>query len=48
MSKSVYIGCHVLYCVLPNQTNDVVLGMDWIYVINPLIDWNALLLSMGC
>ena len=35
-SKTVHVGCHVLYCVLPNLTSDVVLGMDWLHETQPL------------
>ena len=41
VSEMVHVGCHVQYHVLPNLTSDVVLGMDWLYAINPQIDWNA-------
>ena len=41
VSKTVHVGCLVLYCVLPNLANDVVLGMDWLHAINPQIDWSA-------
>ena len=44
----VHVGCHVLCHVLPNLTSDVVLGMDWLYDINPWIDWHTYLLSMDC
>ena len=46
--KLVHVGCHVLCHVLPNLTSDVVLGMDWLHVINPRIDWNAYSLSLDC
>ena len=46
MSKTVHVGCRVLYHVLPNLTSDVVLGSDWLHVINYLIDWNSFLLSL--
>ena len=48
MSEIVHIGCSILCCILPNLTNDVVLGMDWLHAINPLIDWNNLSLSLDC
>ena len=38
MSETIYIACSVLCCILPNLTSDVLLGMDWLYVLNPLID----------
>ena len=38
MSKTVYVGCRALYCVLPNSTSDMILDMDWLHAINPLID----------
>ena len=41
VSKMVHIGCRILCCILPNLTNDVVLGMDWLHAINIQIDWNA-------
>ena len=44
----VYIGGYVLYHVLPNLTSDVVLGMDWLYDINPQIDKNTYSLSLDC
>ena len=37
----VHVGGCVLYHVLPNLTSDVVLGMDWLYDINPQIDKNT-------
>ena len=33
--QTVHVGCHVLYHVLLNLTSNVVLGMDWLYAINP-------------
>ena len=34
----VHVGHHVLYYVIPYLTNDVVLGIGWLYAINPWID----------
>ena len=44
----VHIGCHDLYCILLNLTNDIVLSMDWLYAINPQIDLYAFSLSLDC
>ena len=41
MSETVHVGHHILCCVLPNLTSDMVLGMDWLHDINPLINWNG-------
>ena len=41
MSKSIHVGCCVLCYILPNLTSDMVLGMDWLHMVNPLIEWNA-------
>ena len=46
MSKTIHVGWHVLYHFLPDQTSDMVLGMDWLYTINLWIDWNAYSLSL--
>ena len=48
VSEIVHIGCSILYCILPNLTSDVVLGMDWLHAINPLVDWNNLSLYLDC
>ena len=48
VSEMVHIGCHVLFCVLPNLTSDVVLGIDWLHAINPWIDWHAYSLFLDC
>ena len=44
--EMVHVDCHVLCCILTNLTSDVVLGMDWRYIINPWIDWSAYSLYM--
>ena len=46
VSEMVHLGCYVLCCILPNLPSDVVLGMDWLHVINPQIKWNAYSLSL--
>ena len=46
VSKMAHVGCCVLFCVLPNLTSDVVLGMDQLNAINPQINWSAYSLSM--
>ena len=48
VSKTVHVVCSVLCHVLPNVTSDMVLGIYWLYAINPLIDWNNYSLSMVC
>ena len=48
MSETVHVGCSVLCHALPNFTSDVVLDMDWLYAINPLIDWNNKSLCLKC
>ena len=48
VSETVHIGCSVFCCVLPNLTSNMVLGIDWLYTVNPLITWSTHSLSMGC
>ena len=44
----VHVGCQALYCIFPNLTNNVVLGMDWLHAIKTQIDWSTYSLSLDC
>ena len=38
------VRCHDL----PSLNHDIVLGIDWLRVSNPVIDWQACTLSVEC
>ena len=42
------IALHTVVRVLPSSNHDIVLGIDWLWVSNQVIDWQACTLSVEC